>query len=420
VNRWRARAIVVSVIVIWAALPLRAASAAPGDLDPTFGTDGIASLPAGTGWANAVAMQSDGRLVLAGSVSYSSNQVVARMNPDGTPDESFGSGGFIILPLRFDDERVTTVAVQSDGRVLVAVVAYSHRSGYVIRLKADGSVDRSFGSKGVVDEPFFIVGVALQGAPIVLGGETTTETSDFVVARLLKDGQTDTTFGTGGSTTVDVQPLDSAWDLTLDGKGRILLAGYVSKDIFSPAATAVLRFERGGAPDPRFGDGGVVVTAASAWPWNFGKAVAVDGEGRVIVAGETFQDGPRFIELIRYRSNGHLDSTFGDGGIVITHARVNAVGLVAPGADGSVYVGGTLDRPWKHLDDGKLFAARYLTDGTLDPSFGREGIATAQPPGKSAYASAGLVQPDGKVVLAGGMGGGRSGGQMLALRFLGS
>jgi uncharacterized delta-60 repeat protein len=400
--------------LIWAALPLTIASAAPGDLDPTFGTDGIAVLPSGTGVATAVAIQSDGRLVLVGSVYYSSDQVVARMNPDGTPDESFGSGGSIILPSLSNDgwQRATAVAIQSDGRILVAVNAYDRHSGYVIRLKADGSVDRSFGSKGVVDESFFIVGIVLQGARIVLGGNTLG--NDFVVARLLKDGEPDSTFGTSGSTTVDVQPLDSAWDMTLDAKGRILLAGYVSIDIYHLGTTAVLRFERDGALDPGFGDGGVVLTAVS--DDSYGRAVAVDPEGRIIVAGEA-GSSHWFVDLIRYRANGHLDRTFGGDGIVILGARDARVGMVAPGSDGSIYVGGQLRHPWKHVDDGRMFAARYLADGTRDPSFGRDGVATAQAP--KSDANDGLVQPDGKVVLAGGMGGGR-GGQMLAVRFLAS
>ena len=185
----------VALALITAALPA-AAAAAPGDLDPTFGSGGkVTTDVGGSDGAQAVAIQGDGKVVAAGLGNFAGpgtgDFALARYNPDGSLDTSFGSGGKVTTDFGGFDA-ASAVAIQPDGKIIAA-----GRSGSgdfaLARYNPDGSLDSSFGSGGKVTTDFggfdSAFGVALQAdGKIVAAGFQATSTqrgTDIAVARYL-------------------------------------------------------------------------------------------------------------------------------------------------------------------------------------------------------------------------------------------
>jgi len=210
---------------------------ADGSLDPTFGSGGRAVTSFGLLEAGqAAALQADGKIVIAGRVADNladSQFGVARFNIDGTPDTSFGGAGQV----RYNElADATALALQPDGRLVLALAhRESGNTGFgVVRLNADGSADTTFGAAGLarleigpgVDAP---LGLALQadGRIVVVGSALNTATSyDFVVARLLPTGAADPGFGTGGIHSLDLfRGRDGAHDVLVQPDGKLLVSG---------------------------------------------------------------------------------------------------------------------------------------------------------------------------------------------------
>src|SRR6185369_6709103 len=169
--------------------------------------------------------------------------------------------------------------------------------------------------------------------------------------------------------------------------------------------------------DTTFGSGGIVYTDFSGQT-DKGRAVVIQPDGKILVAG-TGGDGPHyFFELARYNTNGSLDTTFGSGGKVTTDpspsGTYNELWDVALQPDGRILAAGNVT----YGSDTQFAVARYNPSGTLDNFFGSSGIATTNPTASTAdRAYSVLVQPDGRIVLVGGSAGGNSTGHFALSRF---
>jgi uncharacterized delta-60 repeat protein len=204
-----------------------AAVAAPGALDPTFGTGGEVTTDfGGSDSAEAVGIQSDGKIVTAGSTFSGGLQhfVLARYNADGNLDSSFGSGGKVTTDFGGFDA-ASALVIQPDGRI----VAAGRGSGdfALARYNADGSLDPTFGSGGKVTTDFGgsddAFGVALQAdGKIVAAGQGG---SDFGLARYNADGSLDPTFGSGSRVTTDLGGFEDAIAVALQNDGKIVITG---------------------------------------------------------------------------------------------------------------------------------------------------------------------------------------------------
>ena len=297
-----------------------------GGLDSTFGNGGkvITSLGGYSG-ANALTLKSDGKIVAAG---FSSAQfAVVRYLPNGTPDPGFGIGGAVVTPVGNADF-FTAVAVQSDGRIVAG--GYSERSdggGYefaLVRYLADGSLDGSFGNGGKVTTYFGPQGsgltdMALQGdGKILAAGGTSNPTLDFTLVRYRPDGSLDADFGSGGRVTTDFNGYyDSASAMTLQSDGKILLAGNVAATT-GPDQFAVVRYLTNGGLDPGFGTGGKTKFALGSRS-DRATAIAVRPDGRIFVAGLSLLPTSYFaFGLAGLRADGSLDEGFGTGGKVVS------------------------------------------------------------------------------------------------------
>ena len=402
------RPLPVIVILVAQVVLSPIADATPGDLDPTFGVGGKVTTDFAIGGssddqANAVAIQPDGKIVVAGTSFFVApgpapgrDVVLSRYNPDGSLDPSFGTGGKVATALGANQAGAEDMTLQADGKILVAGSTASPTGAdfALARFNPDGSPDISFGTGGAVSTDLFgsddsAEAVALQtDGKIVLAGVTHVlgATNQFGLVRYNPDGSLDTAFGVGGRATTDVGFV--ALDVAIQPSGKIVAAGQSTSDTY-----ALARFTVDGSLDPSFGTGGTLQT-------NLGYAttyaVASQPDGRILAGGSSAIGSPTGAAVVRYLIDGTLDSSFGAGGVAVADF----------GGGSGVF------RDISLLGDGKIVAvggatagvfavARFSPDGTLDPSFGVGGRVTTDFADHAQQASAVAVQSNGNIVAAG-------------------
>lgn len=391
-----------------------AAHAAPGDLDPTFGTSGIARVDYG-GHDNgeALAVQPDGKILVGGKASFPGSDAVgvARLNPDGSLDTSFGDGGRIfahLFPYFFELE---DLALQPDGKIVVGgSVDRGLGSSYdfwLLRLNPDGSHDLGFGTGGVVTTGLFfssfdrLTTLAVQddGRILAAGGirRTPNEDNHFVVVRYLPDGQLDLDFGTDGKAIADPMPGDSQiHDIALQPDGKIVATG------FSFSEYALVRYDSQGQLDHSFGGDGIVTSTTSPYRAALPYSVVVQPDGKIVAGGVAFPNVPDGdFALWRFLPDGSLDPEFGVGGRALTDfpGRHDVILALALQADGGIVAVGQTHTNQSLLSDFAL--ARYTSDGQLDPDFGTGGTVVTDFFGGFDYAKDVVSLPDGRLVVTG-------------------
>ncbi len=341
--------------------------------------------------ALAVAVQSDGRIVAAGDsyagASYDFNFALARCNADGSPDAAFGAGGKVTTNIG-NDERISDLAVQGDGRIVAAGYSYDGFENFaLVRYNANGSLDSTFGYGGKVATPMGggAQAVVIQGdGKIVAAGYADNGLVHVLaLARYRSDGSLDNTFGSGGKV-VTAGADGGASDVALQADGKIVVVG----------GSCLLRYDSGGAPDGTFGAGGKV-TAESANDTL--SAVAVLSDGRILAAGSSYNGASGYdLAVRRYSADGGLDNTFGAAGkataTVGSLYRLGASVVLNPGDDRIVVAG---------YSDTDFVLARFNADGSPDSAFGAGGKVTVSVSSTDVLAFKMVVQADGKIVVAG-------------------
>ncbi|MBS1792525.1 MAG: carboxypeptidase regulatory-like domain-containing protein [Acidobacteria bacterium] len=325
-----------------------------GTLDPTFGTGGLVVTSLGTSGDHvyAVAVQPDGKIVAAGDFSNNAGIAVVRYNPNGTLDTSFDTDGKVTTVVGTGFNNAQTVAIQPDGKIVAAGVAVVGQSVFgIVRYNPDGSLDTSFDADGKVTTA--VAGsssdtakrVRLQpDGKIVVAGTSSRGAAreDFVVARYNANGALDPAFGTAGVAAVDFgSSSDQASSFDFQSDGKIVVAGF---SIFGSSTFnfAVARLNANGTPDTTF-DGDGRLTTANGVSINQAKDVAVQVDGKIVVAGTGFNGLDNDLTIVRYNPDGSLDNSFaavqtsvwGAGGRSIIDAGGNedgrALGLDAAG-----------------------------------------------------------------------------------------
>jgi uncharacterized delta-60 repeat protein len=377
---------------------LSSAQTAPSVLDASFGTGGKVTADFG----GPVALQQDGKIVAAG-------RGLARFNPNGTLDNTFGTGGKTTI-----DVPASTVAIQMDGKIVTAGTVVNPSTSIadfaLARYNPNGTLDTSFGAGGKVTTDFSGVSanaysIALQrdGKIVVAGVANIDGGEDFALARYNPNGSPDLGFGTDGKVTTDFGLAEQGFSYTewgsvaIQGDGKIVVAGraYISSTGFD---LALARYNPNGTLDTSFGTGGKVTTDFGT-NYDGAFSLALQQDGKIIVAGQAVGRALDFL-LVRYNTNGTLDNTFGTGGKVLTDfAGSDAAFSVAIRSDGKIVAAG---RSFVFSTGNYDFAvARYNSNGTLDTSFGTGGKVTTDFLGDDDNAFTVVVQPDGKAVVAG-------------------
>jgi len=362
---------------------LGSATAAPGELDPSFGVDGLVLTDAAVGH---VVVQGDGKIVTAGTASPDS-WVLARYLPDGSPDESFGVDGQVVSSA--PGGIATGLASAPDGTLIVA------GSGVVVRYLSSGALDESFGEGGVASIGLARFGgiVVFPDGSMVLAGTSHGQGSDFVAVRLAPSGARDPSFGVDGAVVTDLGGSEGATAVLALPDGKFVAAGERADG--AGADFALVRYLPDGSLDPTFGTGGKVITdIGGPAVWDHGDDAVMAPDGKIVVVGASYPN----IALARYLSDGSLDPTFGTGGTVVSQA--GEAWSVAQQSDAKLVV-----------TTGELAAARFTANGALDDTFGNGGIADAGLPGTGGPVA---LDARGRVLM-----GGRSEGGFVLARFLG-
>jgi uncharacterized delta-60 repeat protein len=327
-----------------------ALSAAAGDLDRTFDGDGIVvtDFEAGSydvAWG--LAVQRDGKVVLAGETQSATNNSFAlvRYDAKGALDGTFDGDGKVRTDFTpTSSEEADAVALQPDGKIVAAGFVAIPGSGTsldfaLVRYNADGALDPSFDG----------------------------------------DGKVVTNFGSGH---------DWALAVEVQADGKIVAAGMSRPPGSGPFSFAVARYNADGSLDSTFDGDGRVVTPIAGNPSYTARDIALQADGKLLVGGSP-QNGIGGV-LVRYTPAGAIDATFDGDGIVTTAA--SGFERVAVQKDGKILAAGT----------SSLGILRIDPDGSVDSSFGENGVASA-PGSSSAFSTGVAVQPDGKIV-AGGIG----------------
>jgi uncharacterized delta-60 repeat protein len=403
-----------------------------GSLDTSFDGDGrvVTSFAGSNASAEDIALQPDGKLVLAGSstdnTTFNSVFALARYNTDGSLDNSFDTDGRVttdIPGLTF--ERANAVAVQTNGRI---VAAGQGRSAFKLtRYNTDGGLDTgaagdstpgdAFGTSGIVTTQFGgtfeeATALAIQSdGKIIAVGQTAKSVAaedNFALARYnAADGSLDTTFDTDGMVTTDFGLVDGAADIVIQPDGRIVVAGRAGT-IALGSFFALARYNANGSLDNNFDGDGKVLTDFSGGRFGLGaQGVALQTDGRIVAAGDANISGQRDFGVARYNADGSLDVTgFGILGKVLTDFPLNEetiTGMVVQ-PDGKIVAAGRFNFQVRitGTQDLNFQLARYNTDGTLDPTFGSGGLVSTDFEENSDDLANGIaLQSDGRIVVVG-------------------
>ena len=344
-----------------------------GDLDPTFGSGGVVfpsgfNFPAVSG-ANAVAFAPDGKLVVGGiarSDASSTTAVVARFNPDGSLDTTFDGDGKVILPRVVEATDAGAAAVQPDGKILFVT------GRQIVRLNPDGSLDTTFALAGYrylsqSIRSFDEILLQPDGRIVVASGGR-----DLRLERIGANGSSDASFFADPTPGV-VNADDQVNDLALAPDGKILVA-LTGNPGGATQRGVVVRFDNSTSLDTSFDNDGIVELAPG--PNSSALSVQVLSDGKVAVAGTT-SDGFFFARL---RVDGRTDPTYGTGGYVLTpNSAAGPAGALPSTAfremeyapDGKELAAGPAPE-WPDANDA-VVVRRFLTDGSLDASFGTGG-----------------------------------------------
>ncbi|APV50813.1 hypothetical protein BWI17_14620 [Betaproteobacteria bacterium GR16-43] len=412
--------------VAWMAFACANALAAPGDLDPGFGNGGKVFLPLGDAGTSGrtIAVQADGKVLVAGSATgYLISATISRFNADGSVDTAFGSNGNINLPFGELSPGAMAVVVQPDGKIVVAGVKRVPRPTElndafpiaVMRLNPDGSPDATFGEGGVStfgnspysNGPGFFSNLSnamalQQDGGILLAGN---QSNKLAVLRLTAQGAVDAAFGVGGSAVTDFDCSSSA--IALQADGRIVTAGtrYTTNIEGTPIYTSfcVVRMLPTGAPDAGFASGGMATTTFTALSTDDRpKAVAIASDGKIVVAGTVdrhiyYPYDTRWA-MVRYNADGTPDASFGIAGRVPSalpgQYDMGSPSSVALLPDGRILLAGIADRP-DEGSGGTGYVARYDAAGNVDPTFGNAGFVRL-----GTMANAMAMATTGKILIA--------------------
>jgi uncharacterized delta-60 repeat protein len=411
-----------------------------GSLDTTFGASGIVStgFASGDDKASGVAVDSSGRIVVAGTSFNGSNNdfAVARYTATGSLDFSFNGTGRVTTPFGSSDDVATCVAIDSSGRIVVA--GYTNTGGSsgidfaIARYNTNGSLDTTFGTAGTgkvitpigsgsATDEITAITFDSSGRIVVAGFSASGSNSlGFAVARYNPNGTLDTTFNSTGKVMTSFgSTQDLARGIAIDGSGDIVVVGNTSNGTNTDFAIA--RYTPLGALDTTFNGTGKVTTDFNGFN-DSAAGVAIDSSGRIDVAGTVTNNTKNEFGLARYNANGTLDTTFGMAGTGKVVTDIGATSNDVPAAlllDSTgriVVVGSTVST----TNGSSQFAlARYTSGGVLDSSFGTNGETTLAIGSTTSGANAVVQDSSGRLVVAGYMSNG-SNADFAVARFIGS
>jgi uncharacterized delta-60 repeat protein len=386
-----------------------------GKPDNTFDGEGKVTIGfGGDDQAYDMALLNDGRLVVVGG---NGDFVVASLNPNGTPDETFGGGDGKLTTDFGDHETATAVVVQADGRIVVLGNNSDDHKSHIARYMPNGKPDNSLNGNGKLTIPVDVLNdLALlpDGKMMVLGYSPGAADDDtFAFRRLNANGSPDMSFNNGGVLWLDFDTAsDRGTDIALLPDGRILgFGGSGSSGIYDKLRLVRLW------PDGTFDTGGQQAHSLTFAPtYRAGYLeraydMALQADGSFLVAGQVYNPQTTVSDafVTRFKANGLPDTSFGTNGsaFIFAPGLFRAAKAVAVQPDGKIVIAGyaAYNAQYTAMD---FLVARFLPTGGIDSSFGTGGVTLVDFFGGADAATALALAPDGKIVVAGSIQGARS------------
>lgn len=384
-------------------IPFRAVFAFSNDIN--FGTNGKTITSFGhDATIQKAELQSDGKIVVVGNYSNGNNLdwAIVRYNTSGSLDNTFGTNGIVAQDFNSLNDSIHSVAIQSDGKIVVGGYSGPGFTWTLARYNSNGSLDTSFGQNGLIRS---IQGIVMdlkiqQDKKIVTigyGVGITNGHDDVVVTRYNPDGSLDTGFGANGTIIASIGPTNDRGVVgAIQTDGKIIVFG--DFDAGGRDETFIERYNTNGTLDSTFGNSGKVLTQYELS--SGARDMLLQRNGKIIVTGATV-NGKLDTFLSRYNPDGTLDSSFGNNGkVIISFSPVDDVSqsLVVQ-SDDKVVIGGYEDTESSTGVD--FVFRRFESNGTLDSSFGNSG-SFVFPIGQGYDQLQSIVlQNDGRVITAG-------------------
>jgi uncharacterized delta-60 repeat protein len=366
-------------------------------IDSSYGTNGrvVSELSPGVDALNAMALQTDGKIV---GLGFANNKLtLVRYQTNGTLDTLFGHQGIVLTNFTSNFFSPYDIVLQTDGKIII--LAANSSTMMLARYTTNGILDTSFGVNGIADineiltsGPYCSSMELLPDGKIIVTGSISFHT--IFIIKYNSNRDLDTTFGTNGYTTTSL-PTDSyiisSEDLCIQTDGNILLAvsltntsGYEDFSIFKYTSNGILDTDFGNEGFVKTDIGGIMVTDTPS-------TIKLQPNGKILLSGTS---NLSFV-VVRYNSDGSLDTTFNSTGIATTNVggayRMCSHMLIEP--DGKIILAGYIG------DD--FGSTRYNLDGSIDPSYGNNGIYKIDFGTSYDYSNSIIRQSDGKFVMGG-------------------
>ncbi len=385
--------------------------------DPTFGSNGrVITEPPFSNYygmqANEIVVQPDGKLIIVSSSYYDLNVTdtsrftIIRYNPDGTLDTTFGTGGIsaITMGSGYRQDIATTLALQPDGKIIAAGytrLINASTNSVLVRLTSHGTPDSTFGINGIVisnqsisNDYFYTMTIKPDGKILAAGsvnGATATQIVQFD-----STGKVDSTFGLNGLAAI--APVMIVAKVELQPDGKIIAGGYMP----NTDTMSIVRFLATGQPDNSFGNAGRAYTLFA-----YGKinSMTLQPDGKMILIGRhsNLAANNTQVAMARFNHDGSIDSAFGNKGRVFSLGGIDQGYRVIIRPDGKLLVAASKDKGFSYSPpvNGNFAMLKYYSNGTLEKTFGRNGVVITDLAGTNDEAYCAVLQPDGKIVMAG-------------------
>lgn len=382
-----------------------------GSLDLSFGNNGKVNTTLGSGDSecNAVIIQSDGKIVMAGFSFNGSNHdfALARFNSNGSFDETFGTNGKLTTNFGTNtNDRAISLAIQLDGKIVAAGFSANgtNQDIALARYNTDGSLDLNFGNNGKVttaidisSDVAYSVAIQSDGKIVAAGYSFRAFNDDFALLRYHTNGTLDNTFGNNGIVTTDVGNIknDVIRSIAIQNDGKIVALGSSANATNTDFALA--RYNVNGNLDNTFGTNGIIITPFGSGN-DDGYSVGIQSDGKIVAAGRSHNESDYDFALARYNTNGSLDNSFDLDGKVTSNIEFgNDVAYsIGVQSDGKILAAG-----YGYVNFNNDFVIiRYNSNGSLDNTFGTNGVVTT-PIFASDIGTSLKIQNDGKIILAG-------------------
>lgn len=388
--------------------PQITAFAQAGALDLTFDIDGKVTT-ALNGNIAGIAIQTDGKIVAAGISNFPGSNIdfaVARYTSNGVLDSSFSNDGITTVAFGVAGDACNAVAIQADGKIVLAGYSFdgSKNNFAVARLNPNGSLDSTFDgdgklttSIGTLEDIAYAMAIQPDGKILVGGQSNNGSGYDLALVRYNVNGTLDNGFDADGKVvTATSTSTESIKAIAVQPNNKILVAGNSWNGLDNDFM--VVRYNTNGSLDTSFDNDGIVTTAINASE-DDGNAIALQADGKILVAGSSWNGADNDFAVVRYLSNGALDNTFDTDGIVTTTIGTSEdiAYAIQLQSNGKIIAAGLSDNG----TDNDFALVRYNTNGSLDNSFDVDGKVTTAIGTKSEVASAIALQSDGKIVAGG-------------------